>query len=110
MNQLMNNEFESKTSFSAKYSTIQHLTITSTFTLIKQKYEKSESSTINFFRQTALISQDARIQRLYFNLLNKSRAQSGSQRDQSKYQRDSFELEYQRAQSKYSERQQQSKY
>ena len=108
--QLMNNEFESETSFSAKYSTIQHSTVTSTLTLIKQKYEKSESSTINLFRQSTLISQNARIQRFYFNLFNKSRSQSELQRDQSKYHRDLFQSKHQRAQSEYSKCQQQSKY
>ena len=109
----MSNEFESETSIFAKYSTIQHSTITATslmITFIKQKYEESESSAINFFRQSTLISQDARVQRFYFNLLNKSRLQSESQRDQSKYQRDFSQSKHQRALSKYSERQQQSEY
>ena len=102
--QLMSIEFESQTSFSAKYLKIRLSTVTSTplryepseVTLIKQEYEESESSAINFFRQSkhqrdalqseyqrdssqsALVSQDARVQRFY-------------QRDalQSEYQRDS---------------------
>ena len=84
----MNNEFESETSFYAKYLiiSIQRSTVTSSslryesseITLIKQKYEKS--SAINFFRQSALISQNARIQ----------------QRDQSEHQRDAFQSKYQR--------------
>ena len=103
--QLISNEFESKTQIFAKYFTIsiQRSTVTwsslryesSEITLIKQEYE--ESSAINFFRQSTLISQDARIQRFY-------------QRDQSKHQRDASQSKHQRAQLEYSERQQQFEY
>ena len=152
--QLMSIEFESETSFSAKYFKIRLSTVTSTslryesFTFIKQKYEESGSSAINFFRQSsdasqseyqrdssqsALVSQDVRVQRFY------QRDQSEHQRDapqskyqrdspqaalvsqdarvqhqreapQLEYQRDSFQSEYQRVQSEYSGRQQQSEY
>ena len=125
--QLMSIEFESKTSFFAKYFKIRLSTVTSTplryepseVTLIKQEYEESESSAINFFRQSkhqrdvpqseyqrdspqsASISQDVRIQRFYQrdqSEYQRDPPQSGHQRDapQSEYQRDSPQSEYQR--------------